>query len=113
MLICEYILEYSYSKSGSVIIKPSSYNSLNNLEFSSNIQFKIIFNISLVINIIAILFSIILPFEIQNSNNIMYAYGNSVNVLYIMCGIYMFLTLFCVLLNIKRLLNKKYAPFMY
>ena len=72
--------------------------------------FKIIFNISLVINIIAILFSIILPFEIQNSNNIMYAYGNSVNVLYIMCGIYMFLTLFCVLLNIKRLLNKKYAP---
>jgi len=40
----------------------------------------------------------------------MYAYGNSVNVLYIMCGIYMFLTLFCVLLNIKRLLNKKYAP---
>ena len=72
--------------------------------------FKIIFNISLVINIIAILFSIILPFEIQNSNNIMYAYGNSVNVLYIICGIYMFLTLFCVLLNIKRLLNKKYAP---
>ena len=72
--------------------------------------FKIIFNISLVINIIAILFSIILPFEIQNSNNIMYAYGNSVNVLYIMCGIYMFLTLFCVLLNIKRLLNKKCAP---
>ena len=72
--------------------------------------FKVIFNISLVINIIAILFSIILPFEIQNSNNIMYAYGNSVNVLYIMCGIYMFLTLFCVLLNIKRLLNKKYAP---
>ena len=63
-----------------------------------------------IINIFVTVLVLILPFEIVNKNNVMYAFGTSVNTLYIFCAMYLIGSLLCVIINYKKLINKKYAP---
>ena len=73
-------------------------------------KFDKIFRLSGIVNAIIYLLVFMLPFYIQNSNNIMYAHGPAVNVLYVSCGLYIFAIISCVIFNFKNLANKKYTP---
>lgn len=64
-----------------------------------------------IINVIIIFFMFVLNVELYNENNIMYSYGTSMNILYGTCAGYLFLIIVTLLINIKKILTKKYIPF--
>lgn len=81
------------------------------ITFMANKKSKsIVPKITLIINIIVSIFIIILPLDIHTKNNIMYASGGSVDILYIACAIYFVLILVCVLFNIRKIKNRKFIP---
>jgi len=71
-----------------------------------------LFKINIAINVIVYLFIIGLPLELHNDNDVMYAYGSSVELLYTFCGIYLLLMFFIVFMDIRRIINKKYFPIL-
>ena len=73
-------------------------------------KYNLITKITGAVNFIAIVLITILPITLRNESNIMYAYGPAVNLVYIICFIYFILITVSVILNIKNLLSKKYAP---
>ena len=73
-------------------------------------KYNLITKITGAVNFIAIVVITILPITLRNESNIMYAYGPAVNLVYIICFIYFILITVSVILNIKNLLSKKYAP---
>lgn len=72
--------------------------------------YDLLFKISIIFNIAMGFLIMVLPVYIQNSNNIMYSYGPSTNILYFSALIYVLMIIGCVLINIKRLNTKKYIP---
>ena len=112
-------------------VKPDSYSLqiLNRLDFfqyifwtrffflyfysitsNSKEKNKKISKITLIFNIIISLFIIILPLYVHTKNDIMYASGPSVNIVYITCLIYFISILITVLLNIRKIKEKRFLP---
>lgn len=81
------------------------------ITFMANSKKKsVVPKITLIINIIISIFIVILPLDIHTKNNIMYASGSSVDILYIACAIYFALILVSVLFNIRKIRNRKFIP---
>lgn len=72
--------------------------------------YQVISRLTGVLNIVILFFIFYLPVYIQNSNNIMYSYGPSMNVLYIAAVMYLIFIVVCVVTNIDRINSKKYIP---
>lgn len=66
--------------------------------------------ITKIVNSLSLVFILFLPLYLYSENGVMYSYGPSVNVLYAVCGIYIFLAFIFTLVNIKNIRNKKYLP---
>ena len=64
-----------------------------------------------IFNALIIILMILLPVKLYNENNIMYSYGPSCNVMYFFCAIYLFIIFIFMILNYKKVLNKKFIPF--
>lgn len=73
-------------------------------------SYKFIFKLSLTINLIAYIIILFLPLHLYSQDSVMYSYGPSVDLLYMMCSIYLALSFMITLLNIKNIKNKKYFP---
>ncbi len=73
-------------------------------------KFKTISLLTKIINYIVVIFIVFLPMYMHNQDNIMYAYGPSVNCTYVVSAIYLFFIVVSVIMNIKNVLNKKYIP---
>ena len=73
-------------------------------------KLEIVKKIEIVINIIAIIIIFISPINIMNENGIMYGYGMKANITYIVCGMWIFLSIIMTMYNIKNINNKKYMP---
>lgn len=69
-----------------------------------------LFNITGIINIILLLVIMFLPLYLYSNNGVMYSYGPSVSLLYLICGIYIFSSILITFLNIKNIKDKKYLP---
>lgn len=74
-------------------------------------KYKNITRITGIANVIAIIIINVLEVLLYNQDNIMYSYGASANFLYVMCAIYLFITIITLLSNAKKVLTKKYIPF--
>lgn len=74
-------------------------------------HYKSIAKIVCIISAIAGLFILVLPVQLYNTDNIMYSYGQSCNVLYIVAVIYIVFSLLTLIINVKKLINRKYIPF--
>lgn len=70
-----------------------------------------IFKLTGIINIIIIFVLFMVPVYLYNTNNVMYSYGPSCNVLYMTSAIYIVLILFTLIVNLKKIVSKKYLPF--
>lgn len=68
--------------------------------------------ITFIFNIIVFAFIIIMPLHIHTKNDIMFASGESVNILYGACALYFLMILICVICNLKRIKNKKFLPLL-
>lgn len=66
--------------------------------------------ITLIFNILISLSVIILPIDIHTKNNIMYASGSSVSLLYFVCALYFLAIIISVMFNIKRVKDKRFIP---
>lgn len=66
--------------------------------------------ITLFINIIVSIIMFIAPINLYNENNVMYASGVAVNILYVVCALYFIATIISVLFNIKRVKGRKFIP---
>lgn len=64
----------------------------------------------MVFNIIISILIIILPMSIHTTNNVMYASGSCVNLLYGACVLYFVLIFICSLLNVRKIMNRKFIP---
>lgn len=65
-----------------------------------------------IIYIILSLLSCILPLYYESKNNLIFSYGPAVNFVYIVSGILILTIFYCVFVNIKSILNKKYIPLL-
>lgn len=74
-------------------------------------RYNDVFKISGIINIIIIFLVFILPVKLYNVDNVMYSYGMSAGVMYSCCAIYVALILLTLIINLRKILNKKYIPF--
>lgn len=75
------------------------------------IDYNIVERCTGIANIIFTICIFVLPVNIYNGNNIMYSYGQSTNFLYAACAVYIFIILITLIVNFKRIFNKKYIPF--
>ncbi|MBQ3142035.1 MAG: HAMP domain-containing histidine kinase [Bacilli bacterium] len=73
-------------------------------------KYKKLYRIYVVIYFILVLTILILPIYLYNENNMKYSYGPSVDVVFGVCGIYMFIMILLVLINIKNIKRKGYIP---
>lgn len=73
---------------------------------------SIVPKITLVLNIIISLFIIMLPIIIHTQNNVMYASGSSVNLLYFVCALYFLGIIISVVFNLRRIKDKKFIPLL-
>ena len=73
-------------------------------------KLDILRKIEIVFNVIAIIILFLSPIDIMNENGVMYSYGMKPNITYIVCGLWLFLSIIVTLYNIKNLNNKKYIP---
>ncbi|MDR1970181.1 MAG: HAMP domain-containing histidine kinase, partial [Candidatus Nomurabacteria bacterium] len=64
----------------------------------------------IIIDTIAYLVILCLPLSFHNEDGIMYAYGPPVDLLYVLCCVYLILIILSVLVNVKNIFNKKYIP---
>lgn len=80
----------------------------NNLKISS--KYPKVYKITKFINIMIYIGIAILPTYLHFAGGKWYAYGPSVNLLYVVCCIYVVLIALCVLLNIKNIKDRKYSP---
>ena len=73
--------------------------------------YKKIYKITFFLNFIFICFVYVLPVKLYNHGNIMYSYGQSSNLMYFVCGIYVVLSLIFLIFNFKKIISKKCIPF--
>lgn len=73
---------------------------------------SIVPKVTLVLNIVISLFIIMLPIIIHAQNNIMYASGSSVNLLYSVCALYFLGIIVSVIFNLRRIKDKKFIPLL-
>ena len=64
------------------------------------------------INIVISILIFISPIDIHTKNNIMYASGQVVNILYIICALYFLAIIISVLFNLKRVKGRKFIPLL-
>ena len=64
------------------------------------------------INIVISILIFISPIDIHTKNNIMYASGQAVNILYIICALYFLAIIISVLFNLKRVKGRKFIPLL-
>lgn len=64
------------------------------------------------INIVISILIFISPIDIHTKNNIMYASGQAVNILYIICALYFLAIIISVLFNLKRVKVRKFIPLL-
>ena len=64
------------------------------------------------INIVISILIFISPIDINTKNNIMYASGQAVNILYIICALYFLAIIISVLFNLKRVKGRKFIPLL-
>lgn len=69
-----------------------------------------IFTIFSIIYSLLVIAIIVLPFYYFNENNVVYSYGPSASLLYIVSGIYMIIWIICMISNLKNIKSKKYFP---
>lgn len=69
-----------------------------------------IFTIFSIIYSLLVIAIIVLPLYYFNENNIVYSYGPSASLLYIVSGIYMIIWIICMISNLKNIKSKKYFP---
>ncbi|MEG2322376.1 MAG: ATP-binding protein [Bacilli bacterium] len=81
-----------------------------NIKEKSLKGYNIVVRTTFIINLIILILILVLPVDIYNVNNVMYSYGLATNCLYVTCGLYLFLIIVTVLVNIKNIKNKKYVP---
>ena len=68
--------------------------------------------ITFISNIVVFAFIIVMPLHIHTKNDIMFASGESVNILYGACAFYFVMILICVICNLKKIRNKKFLPLL-
>ena len=81
-------------------------------------MYRYVYKVSGIFNFVALLLMLILPLnvyvdtvgEVTSGANVVYAYGPSVNILYIVAVIHVIGIIICVLKNKKNIINKKYIP---
>lgn len=66
--------------------------------------------ITLIFNILISILIVIFPLAIHTKNDIMFASGSAVNILYVACSLYFLMILICVIFNLKRINNKRFLP---
>ena len=76
-------------------------------------KYDLIYKITMVINIIIGLSIMFLPLYNSGEKEVMFAYGPSVNCLYLTASLYLLGIVICVVLNIKHIWNKKYLPLFF
>ena len=69
-----------------------------------------IFTIFSIIYSLLVIAIIVLPLYYFNENNVVYSYGPSASLLYIISGIYMIIWIICMISNLKNIKSKKYFP---
>lgn len=69
-----------------------------------------IFTIFSIIYSLSVIAIIVLPLYYFNENNVVYSYGPSASLLYIVSGIYMIIWIICMISNLKNIKSKKYFP---
>ena len=69
-----------------------------------------IFTIFSIIYSLLVIAIIVLPLYYFNKNNVVYSYGPSASLLYIVSGIYMIIWIICMISNLKNIKSKKYFP---
>lgn len=82
-----------------------------NITFKAGIKKQsIIPKFTFILNVIVSIIIIGLPLDIHTKNNIMYASGDAVNLLYAVCALYFCFILICVMFNIRKIKNTKFIP---
>ena len=69
-----------------------------------------IFTIFSIIYSLLVIAIIVLPLYYFNENNVVYSYGPSASLLYIVSGIYIIIWIICMISNLKNIKSKKYFP---
>jgi len=72
--------------------------------------YSIVFKATAIFNIIMYVVVCCLPLYLHSENDIMFGYGPSVDILYVLCGAYILASLVISLFNIKNIHDKKYFP---
>ena len=67
---------------------------------------KIMIGVSLLLTILVI----ILPLYYNNKNNIIYSYGPSTNLMYLVSSLFVIIIIICLIKNIKYVTQKKFIP---
>ncbi len=75
-----------------------------------NINTNKVFKLVGLADIICILLTSVLPTKLYNDGIIMYAFGPSVSILYLISGIHILSIIICVIIGYKNILSKKYMP---
>lgn len=65
------------------------------------------------INFFVIFVIFLSPVHLVNENNMMYSYGLKITIAYIICFIWLFLTVLIAVKNYKNLKNKKFIPLLF
>ncbi len=73
-------------------------------------NYEIIKKITVTLNIFLIIIIYILPIQFVNRGGVMYSYGLKAILTYIICALWITLTILSILKNYKKLNNKKYIP---
>lgn len=77
---------------------------------NSDIKYQKLLKFTAIVNIIFLIIILILPLHLYSVDGVMYSYGPSVTLLYLICGAYLFLAFGITLINIKNIRNRKYLP---
>lgn len=77
---------------------------------NSDIKYQNLLKLATIVNIIFLIIILILPLHLYSVDGVMYSYGPSVTLLYLICGTYLFLAFGITLINIKNIRNRKYLP---
>ena len=80
-------------------------------KLKKQLYLQIFFKITAFISGVTAFLMLVLPVDIYNTNNIMYSYGIASTVLYIVGAVYIGIIFIILILNIKKILTKKYIPF--
>lgn len=73
--------------------------------------YSLVLKITSIISFITGVLMLVLPIKIYNQNNIMYSYGLASNILYVVGALYIIAIILILLINVKKILTKKYIPF--